>query len=48
MNSAYWALGISVTVVSAAITFAYKFGKWRAEVDSDRIRFSKIHGRNSE
>ena len=42
MNSAYWALGISVTVVSAAITFAYKFGKWRAEVDSDRIRFSKF------
>ena len=42
MNSAYWALGISVTVVSAAITFAYKFGKWRAEVDSDRLRFSKF------
>ena len=42
MNSAYWALGISVTVVSAAITFAYKFGKWRAKVDSDRIRFSNF------
>lgn len=42
MNSAYWALGISVTVVIAVITFAYKFGKWQGEVDGDRKRFNNF------
>ena len=42
MNLEYWALGISVTVTLALITFAYKYGKWQGEVDSDRKRFSKF------
>ncbi len=42
MNLEYWALGISVTVTLALITFAYKYGKWQGEVDSDRKRISKF------
>lgn len=42
MNVGYLALGISVTVVIAMITFAYRYGKWQGEVDSDRKRFSKF------
>ena len=42
MNLEYWALGISVTVVLVAITFAYRYGKWQGEADSDRQGFSKF------
>ena len=31
----FWALGISVTLVLAIIGFAFKFGKWYEEVNSD-------------
>ncbi len=39
MNLAYLALGISVTLVISAITFAFKYGKWQGEVNSDRESF---------
>jgi len=35
----FWALGISVTLVLAAIGFAFKFGKWYGEVNTDRSNF---------
>ena len=42
MNSAYWALGISVTLVLAAITFAHRLGKWQGEVNTDRTNFKSF------
>lgn len=41
MNPTYWALGLSVTLVLAGFTFAYKFGKWQGEVDNDRNNFKE-------
>ena len=42
MNLTYWALGLSVTVVIAVISFAYKYGKWQGEVDNDRNNFKEF------
>ena len=42
MNPTYWALGLSATVVIAAISFAYKYGKWQGEVDNDRNNFKEF------
>ncbi len=36
------ALGISVTLVLAITAFAYRYGKWQGEVNSDRIQFGKF------
>ncbi len=38
----FWTLGISVTLVLAAIGFAFKFGKWYGEVNSDRSNFKEF------
>ena len=43
MNHTYWIIGISATIstiVIAMLTFAYKYGKWQGEVDTDRANFN--------
>ena len=42
MNPEYWALGLSVTAIIAAISLAYKFGKWQGQVDNDRNNFKEF------
>ena len=39
LHFAIAATGISVTLVLAAIGFAYKYGKWQGEVNTDRTNF---------
>ena len=42
MNPSYWALGISLTLMIAIITSAYRFGVWRGKVDNDRTSFKEF------
>ena len=39
---AYWAIGISVTVLLALFAFVFKFGSWYGQVNSDRKRFDQF------
>ncbi len=42
MNPAYWAIGISISLVIAAIGAAWRYGVWRGKVDSDRTNFQQF------
>ena len=42
MNPSYWALGISLTLMIAVITSAYRFGVWKGKVDNDRTSFKEF------
>ena len=42
MAPAYWALGISITVLLVAFAAIFKLGNWYGEVNSDRKRYDQV------